>query len=180
MFFMPAVRGRKSQYFFRPAAPDVIVREEAGEMLANDLLGLIPFDPLGTGIPSDDTPLQVQHQDGVIVNFAEERSILVLTVPLRQPASAAGADETNTRNDGGQQAQGGSHNQGNLGLSQAPLRNGRALYQQSDFFGLHLLQHLLTFIRYPLIGIIAARTAHDRRVSLAIAPSHGHAQAAIG
>src|SRR5580698_2228493 len=122
MLFMPAVRGRNSQYFLRPPAPDVIVREEAGEMLADDLLGLIPFDSLGAGIPSDDMPRQVQHQDGVIVNFVEERSILVLAIPLRrlrQPASGAVADDSKARNGGSQQTQGGSQKSSHAGRNRA-------------------------------------------------------------
>jgi hypothetical protein len=99
---MPAVRGSDSQYFLRPASLDVIVREETGEMFADDLLGTVPFDSLGAGIPSNDMPLQVQHQDGIVVNFVEERSILVLVVPLRRlryAASGAVTDGSNTRND---------------------------------------------------------------------------------
>ena len=40
-----------------PAPVDGLLRVEAGEVLADDLVGLVPLDPLGPGVPGDDVAL---------------------------------------------------------------------------------------------------------------------------
>ena len=46
------------EFVLRPAPVDGFLRVELCEVLADDLLGPVPLDPLGPGIPGDDSTLR--------------------------------------------------------------------------------------------------------------------------
>src|SRR4051812_10930119 len=52
----------------------VFVRVEAGEMLANDLLFGVALDPLCTLVPVGDSPVRVEHVDGVVKMTASTKT----------------------------------------------------------------------------------------------------------
>ena len=64
-----------------PAPVDGVLRVEAGEVLADDLLGPVALDPLGPGVPGGDVALRVEHEDGVVGRPVDEQPELVGLVP---------------------------------------------------------------------------------------------------
>ena len=52
----PAFRRGDLQLLGGPAPVDGLLRVEAGEVLADDLLGLVALDALGPGVPSGHVP----------------------------------------------------------------------------------------------------------------------------
>ena len=64
-----------------PTPVDGLLRVEAGEVLADDLVGLVPLDALGPGVPRGDVALRVEQEDGVVLGpFHQEPE------PLLAPA----------------------------------------------------------------------------------------------
>src|SRR3954447_8945389 len=55
----------------KPGVP-VLRRVKAREMLADDLIGGVAFDALGTGVPACNMSLGVEHEDGVIDNRLDQ------------------------------------------------------------------------------------------------------------
>ncbi len=49
---------RALQFVLGPVSVDGVGRVEAGEMLADDLLGPVALDALGPGVPGGDVPLR--------------------------------------------------------------------------------------------------------------------------
>ena len=59
-------RGR--EFRLRLAMIEVLGGIEDREVPADDLLGLIALDPLGPGVPTDDVPAGIEHEDGVVLH----------------------------------------------------------------------------------------------------------------
>ena len=75
---LPVVSAMRSARAGRPVAA-ILLRIELGEMPADDLLRAIALDALGAGIPGNDEPGGVQHEDRAVAD------------PLDQPLEVLGA-----------------------------------------------------------------------------------------
>ncbi len=58
--------GGELQGALRRVRLDVLLGVEAGKMTADDFAGGIALDPFGAGVPADDPPLWVEHDDRVV------------------------------------------------------------------------------------------------------------------
>ena len=82
---MTAVCGGHPEYFLRPAPPHIFRRKEAGEIPTDDLVGSITLDSFGAGIPTDNAPPRVHHEDRVVLDSVEEHPITLLAFSERVP-----------------------------------------------------------------------------------------------
>jgi len=57
LIFRPAF-ARRLEIFLRPAHPYVFFGEEHGEVLSDDLLGVVAFEAFGTSVPAGDASLR--------------------------------------------------------------------------------------------------------------------------
>ncbi len=64
-----------------PPPVDGLLRVKLREVLADDLVGLVALEPFGPGVPGDDPPLRVEHEDGVVRGPLNEQAKLVGLVP---------------------------------------------------------------------------------------------------
>ena len=71
-------------------ALDGLLRVEAGEVLADDLVGLVALDPLGPGVPGGDVALRVEHEDGVVLDALDQQPEPLLAQPRASPRPACG------------------------------------------------------------------------------------------
>ena len=71
-----ALRGCHFQRLLGLARFDVFGRIEAGEVLTDDLLGLVAGDPLASGIPRQDMPLGIEHENGVLLRALDQQAKL--------------------------------------------------------------------------------------------------------
>ena len=120
--------------------------------MTDNLFGCVTSDSFGTGIPTDDLPPRVQHEDGVVLDSVEEHAIFFLAIPeccLRKSASGAVALDAPSCGSRDQQGQNGSENQNNFGLAQMLLRVHVAQRQQSQLFVLQLANFRLKLIHEP-------------------------------
>src|SRR5260370_44649 len=70
---LEAAGGRRfSQLVVGPARRRGFRRVEAGEVLADDLLGRVALDLLGAGVPGEDAALRVEPDDGVILDAGND------------------------------------------------------------------------------------------------------------
>src|SRR5689334_9465556 len=65
----------------RPPPLQCLLRVEAGEVLADDLLRLVAFEPLRTGVPAGDMSRRVEEEDGVVGGSFYQQSETLLTGP---------------------------------------------------------------------------------------------------
>ena len=82
--------------------------------MTDNLIGGVPFDPLGAGIPTDNPALRVQQKDGVVTNCVHEHPIFFFAIPQRSlgsPARGVVALGAPTNCGGNQQAQSGPEKQ---------------------------------------------------------------------
>src|SRR5205823_5475609 len=68
------VGGGAFEFSRRLARFQVVPGVEAGEVLADDLLGRIALEPLGPSIPGGDHALWVEHEDGVVPNPLDQQA----------------------------------------------------------------------------------------------------------
>src|SRR5438105_2469066 len=61
---------------------------EDGEMLADDLVGLVAFDAPGAGVPARDAALRIEHVDPVVGHPADQNAELVFACAQRPLGSA--------------------------------------------------------------------------------------------
>ena len=61
----PSVPGRL-EFVLGLAAEDVLGGEEAGEVLADDLVRPVAEEPLGPEVPADQLPVRVDQEEGVL------------------------------------------------------------------------------------------------------------------
>ena len=81
LFLMPALRGRHAEDVRGPASRDVLGRKEPGEALTDDLVGPVPLDPFGAGVPAGDAPLRIHREDRVVPDAVEQQAISLLARP---------------------------------------------------------------------------------------------------
>ena len=74
-----AVRPGRLEFVLGLAAEDVLGGEEAGEVLADDLVGPVAEEPLGPEVPADQPPVRVDQEEGVLGRVGREQ-----VEPLRQ------------------------------------------------------------------------------------------------
>src|SRR6478672_11947815 len=60
---------------------------EAREMLADDLIGGVALDALGTGVPGCNTSLGIEHEDGIIDNRLDQLLVSAFIEPVGLVAS---------------------------------------------------------------------------------------------
>jgi hypothetical protein len=133
LFFVPSTGSGESEYLFRPSTLDVFRRKEAGKVMADYLIGCVPFDSFGAVIPTENPAPCVHQKNGVVLNSIEEHPKLFFAVLQRQGQRASGPilpRAPSASGDGHQQAQGGSENQNSFGLSEALFGFRTALRQQ--------------------------------------------------
>ncbi len=63
---------RPLQFLLGPAPLDGLLRVEAGEMLADDLLGPVALDALRPGVPGEDVPLLIEKEDRIIAHAGDQ------------------------------------------------------------------------------------------------------------
>ena len=68
------------------SAGRLLGRVKPGAAFAEDLLAPPDLDPLGTLIPADHPPLEVEHEDGVVGDTADQQPQPLLAVPGPVPA----------------------------------------------------------------------------------------------
>jgi hypothetical protein len=81
--FIGAVLERRIQRELRNPAAAFILGVEAGEMLADDLIGGIALGGLGAGIPVGDDSVLVEHVDGIIAHALDEHAEALLAFEQR-------------------------------------------------------------------------------------------------
>src|SRR5262249_40251480 len=81
----PARGRRHAQLVGGPAGRHGLGGVEAGEVLADDLLGPVALDALRPGVPRADVPLRVEEEDGVIPDLGNQLRELVLAGPRARP-----------------------------------------------------------------------------------------------
>ena len=87
---MTTAGGSQAKYFLRTAPFDLLRREEAGKVVADNLIGSVTFDSFGTGIPTENLTLRVHHEDGVVMDSIEEQSVSFFALAkgvLREPTA---------------------------------------------------------------------------------------------
>ena len=62
------------------AAPDVFLGVEPRHVLADDLLGSIPFDPLGAGVPARHATLGIEHEERAVGHAGHEQAEALLAL----------------------------------------------------------------------------------------------------
>ena len=78
--------GRPPQQPARHAGDHILRKIEADKRLADDLVGAIALDALGTGVPRHDMSLGVEKEDRVVAHFVDQQTKLLLALaqhPLR-------------------------------------------------------------------------------------------------
>lgn len=55
----------------------VLLRKEDAGLLPYDLLGAVPEDPLGAGVPREHPPVGVDHEDGEGLDALDEQAVEV-------------------------------------------------------------------------------------------------------
>ena len=80
---MPAVFGGQSEYFLRPAPLDIFRRKEAREVTTDDFFSFVSFDSLSTGIPIENLPSRIDHEDRVALDSVEDQTIALFTLSER-------------------------------------------------------------------------------------------------
>jgi hypothetical protein len=53
LLLVPSACGGYSEYFLGSALLDLFKRKEAGEIVTDNLIGFVTFDPFSTCVPSD-------------------------------------------------------------------------------------------------------------------------------
>src|SRR5579884_1589664 len=91
--FTDARSPRFLQLRFRNAGLYVFVGEEPGEVLAYDLFGMKPLDAFRAEIPTDDAPLGVEHDDGMILDAFHQQPELLLA-PAQLPDKLLAIDHS--------------------------------------------------------------------------------------
>ena len=79
----PPVGHGPPQLLLGPARPDGLLGVEAGEVLADDLVGPVALDPLGPGVPGGDVPGRVEQEDGVVAHPLDQLVEVLLGPTLR-------------------------------------------------------------------------------------------------
>src|SRR5882672_9839960 len=64
------------------AALNILRRVENRKIAPDDLIRPIPIDPLGSGIPTDHSPLRVKHKDGVLLDAFDQQPKALPGLPL--------------------------------------------------------------------------------------------------
>src|SRR6202008_4553301 len=54
----------------------VLVGVEDGEVFADDLVGAVALDAFGAGVPADDVPGRVEHEDRVVAHSLHEPPVV--------------------------------------------------------------------------------------------------------
>src|SRR6202521_1007747 len=78
---MPPACGSHPDHLFRLTTLDIFRRKEAREVMTDNLFASVTFDSFGTGIPTNNHSLWVQHEDRVVLDFVEEHSIFFFALP---------------------------------------------------------------------------------------------------
>ena len=68
------------QLLARPVARLRFGRVEAGEVAADDFIGAVALESLGAGVPGQDLPLRVEHEDRVVAHALDEQAKHVAAV----------------------------------------------------------------------------------------------------
>src|SRR5262249_53347291 len=77
----PALGRRRAQLVGGPASVDGVLGVEAGEVLADDLLGPVALDALGPRVPADHPPFGAQQEDGVVPGAFDQEAETLLAGP---------------------------------------------------------------------------------------------------
>jgi len=75
--------GSQPEYFLRPAPLDVLLRKKTGKVTTDNLFGFVSLDSFGTGIPTENLAMRIDHEDSVILDSVKELPIFFFTVPER-------------------------------------------------------------------------------------------------
>ena len=73
-----AALGGQAQQLRRPAAVDILLREEAREVLAQNLIGGVALDALAAGVPGHDVAVAVEQIDGVVADALDDGAQLLV------------------------------------------------------------------------------------------------------
>jgi hypothetical protein len=68
---------RRLELVLRQTGCDRLLRIEAGEVLADDFLGLISLQMFRTRIPGDDIAFRVEHEDGIVSRTLDQQAKLL-------------------------------------------------------------------------------------------------------
>ena len=69
----PALVGGHVEFVFGLAVANVFGREEAGEVLPDDLVGPVAEQALRTGVPAEQLPARLDQEDGVLLRFRRQQ-----------------------------------------------------------------------------------------------------------
>jgi hypothetical protein len=79
-----ALGGRPGEHGGRDAGGDVVRLVEPGELLAEDLLGLVSLDPFRARVPADHPAVGVEQEDRVVLDGLDQQPELVGAGQARQ------------------------------------------------------------------------------------------------
>src|SRR5262249_6687601 len=81
LLLIPAFGCRQLHLSLRLASLNNFGRVKAGEVLADDLVGLVALNALRSGVPTDHPPFGVQHEDGVVWRASDQEADPLLAGP---------------------------------------------------------------------------------------------------
>ena len=164
LFFMFAICCGKPEHLLRLAQRDVLRRKETRKILAGDLLEGTARHSFRARIPAAYLAERPQHQDRVVLDAVDQRSVFAFAFPQRALCGAPPDDvsmNAPARRPGNQEAQNNSDEQDGFGLVQGPRGFGLARCQQSHLFGTHFADGRLKLI-HELLAVSASNGCGGR------------------